>query len=215
MTTKVVLVDDHRMFREGLRALLSRVEDVEVVGEAENGQEALAIIEKLRPDLVLMDIAMAGLNGVDATRAIRRQFPDCAVLAVSMHADRHYVVNMLQAGAAGYLLKDNAFAELKQAIETVKAKRAYLSPQIAKTVVDDYMGAARGQRGAANASLTPHERVVLQLISEGRSTKDIASRLGVSVKTIESHRKHIMDKLSLYSVAELTKYAVREGLTSI
>jgi DNA-binding NarL/FixJ family response regulator len=215
MSRRVLIVDDHRMFREGLRALLVDAPGVEVVGEASDGLEAVALVEQLKPDVVLMDIVMAGLNGIDATQRIRQKSPECLIVAISMHSDRRYVANMLRAGANGFLLKDCAFTELLQALETVCAGRAYISPQIAKTVLDDYLASRQRSDGKEVPQLTQHERAVLQLFAEGKTTKEVAGRLDVSVKTIETHRKHIMDKLEIYSIAELTKYAVRDGLTSI
>jgi DNA-binding NarL/FixJ family response regulator len=212
--TRILIADDHKIFREGLRTLLSNQPGVVVVGEADNGRSTVAMTSELAPDVVIMDVAMPELNGVDATRQIVGEHPATKVLALSMHADRRFVTRMLTAGAHGYLLKDCAFEELTLAIQTVLADDVYLSPGVAGVVVRAMQSRA-SEPGAHAPELTPREREVLQLVAEGRTTRDIANRLHVSVKTIETHRKQIMDKLELRSVAELTKYAVREGLTSL
>jgi DNA-binding NarL/FixJ family response regulator len=209
--------------REGLRSLLQDQPDLEVVGEAADGRQALELAAEHDPDVVVMDVAMPQLNGIEATRRLMSDSPGTKVVALSMHSDRRYVAEALKAGAAGYLLKDGAFDELVSAIRAVVANKVYLSPRVAGVVVDDYVrrlpdgdGAAE-PRGAPGAfqKLTPREREVLQLMAEGFSTKEIAARLHVSVKTVETHRRQLMEKLQLYSVAEVTKYAIREGLTSL
>jgi DNA-binding NarL/FixJ family response regulator len=228
---KVLLADDHRIVREGLRSLLEAQEDMTVVGEADNGRLALEMAAEKEPDVVVMDVAMPQLNGIEATRRLMNDQPDTKVVALSMHSDRRYVSEALKAGASGYLLKDGAFEELVTAIRAVIANKVYLSPRVAGVVVDDYVrrlpgerdeeggdATDRGHRGdGANAfqKLTPREREVLQLMAEGFATKEIAARLHVSVKTVETHRRQLMEKLQLYSVAEVTKYAIREGLTSL
>lgn len=213
-TTRILLADDHKIFREGLRTLLSNQPGVEVVGEAENGRATLSMASDLDPDVVIMDVAMPELNGIEATRRIVADMPTTKVLALSMHADSRFVTRMLTAGARGYLLKDCAFEELTLAIQTVLDDDVYLSPGVAGVVVRAMQ--TRNEEAADQApELTPREREVLQLVAEGRTTRAIADMLHVSVKTIETHRKQIMDKLELRSVAELTKYAVREGLTSL
>jgi DNA-binding NarL/FixJ family response regulator len=212
---KIVIADDHRMFRQGLRNLLERRPGVRVVGEADNGQEAVTLARRHSPDLVIMDVSMPGLNGIEATRMIRARQPAARILGLSMHADRRFVVEMLKHGALGYVLKDAAFEELSQAIRQVLKGQIYLSPSVANLVVKDYIDAIRGGGESAFAVLSPREREVLQLLAEGKGTKQIAARLNVSVKTVESHRKQIMDKLDIHSLAELTKYAVREGITTL
>ncbi len=212
---KIVIADDHKMFRQGLRNLLERQPGIRVVGEAEGGQEAVRMAKRYAPELVIMDISMPGLNGIEATRLIRTALPGTRVLALSMHADRRFVVEILKQGAMGYVLKDAAFEELSQAIRQVMKGQLYLSPGIASLVVKDYIESIRGRGPTAFAVLSPREREVLQLLSEGKSTKQAAARLSVSVKTVESHRKQIMDKLDIHSLAELTKYAVREGITTL
>jgi DNA-binding NarL/FixJ family response regulator len=211
---KVLIADDHAILREGLRSLIAAEPDMEVSAQAETGRAALRMAAELRPDVVIMDIAMPDLNGMEATRQLLRTIPGARVIGLSMHADKRFVAGMLEAGACGYLLKDSAFDELARAIRTVGSGQTYLSPAIAGTVVEEYLTGGAGPQGPA-ASLTPREREVLQLIAEGLSTKRIASRLGVSVKTVETHRRQMMEKLGVQSVAELTKYAIREGLTSI
>jgi DNA-binding NarL/FixJ family response regulator len=212
--TRILIADDHKIFREGLRTLLSNQRGVEVVGEADNGRSTVSMATELRPDVVIMDVAMPELNGIDATRQISSTCGDTKVLALSLHADSRLVTRLLTAGAHGYLLKDCAFEELTLAIQTVLADDVYLSPGVAGVVVRA-MQSRTTELGTKAPELTPREREVLQLVAEGRTTREIAARLHVSVKTIETHRKQIMDKLELRSVAELTKYAVREGLTSL
>jgi DNA-binding NarL/FixJ family response regulator len=218
MAIRVVLVDDHQILREGLKSLLSKQLDMEVVGEASSGREALELARKLRPDVMVMDIAMRDLNGIDATRQITSEIDGTRVVALSTHSDRRYVSEMLAAGATGYLLKDGAFDTLAKAIRSVASGQVYLAPGIADVVVADYVKHLSGEATTTPSSargLTAREREVLQLIAEGISTKEIASKLHLSVKTVETHRRQIMEKLGIYNVAGLVKYAVREGLASI
>lgn len=215
MAIRIMLVDDHKMIRDGLKALISKHKNMEVIGEAADGQIAAQTAGKLSPDVVVIDIGMPELNGIEATRRITALKSKPKVIGLSMHADRRYVAQMLKAGASGYVLKDSAFEELVHAIETVARGRTYLSPQIAGAVVTELKRTAKDDDGSAFSVLTNREREVLQRISEGCSTKEIASSLGVSVKTIETHRRQIMEKLNLHSVAELTKYALKEGLTEL
>lgn len=215
MPVRVLLADDHRLMREGLRHLLERRTDLRVVAEAADGLSTVRLAGELSPDVVVMDISMPGLNGVEATRRILASSPGVKVLALSMHADRRYVIAMLKAGASGYLLKDSASDELVRAIESALARTTFLSPAIADMVVKEYVSGLPGEAGGAFGLLTAREREVLQLVAEGLSTKEIAGRLGLSGKTVESHRQQLMEKLDLHSVAELTKYAVREGLTAL
>jgi DNA-binding NarL/FixJ family response regulator len=211
---KVLLVDDHAIVREGLRSLIVAESDMEVIGQAENGRTALRLVGELGPDVVIMDIAMPDLNGMEATRQVVRAHPEVKVIALSMHADKRFVSGMLEAGAAGYLLKDSAFEELARAVRAVHSGQTYISPAVAGLVVEGYLGTG-SESGRPAARLSPREREVLQLVAEGVNTKQIAARLGVSVKTIETHRRQVMEKLEVRSVAELTKYAIREGLTSV
>ncbi|TFH50304.1 MAG: response regulator transcription factor [Lysobacterales bacterium] len=212
--TTVLLADDHKILRQGLRTLLEQEEDIEIVGEADNGRLSVKLAGELAPDVVIMDVAMPDLNGIDATRRIMETEPRTRVLALSMHSDGRYVKGMLQAGASGYILKDCAAEELTRAIRTVMADQVYVSPGVTGTIVDDYL---RQLSASAEepATLTHREREVLQLLAEGGSTAFIASELHLSVKTIETHRKRIMDKLRSRSIAELTKYAIREGITTL
>jgi DNA-binding NarL/FixJ family response regulator len=215
MKTRVLLADDHKMMREGLCSLLAAMNDVEVVGQASDGRTAVQLALKLSPDVVIMDIGMPDLNGMDATRQIKAKAPKTKVIALSMHSDERFVAGMLKAGASGFLLKDNAFENLAHAIRSMAAGQPYLCPRAAETVVNGYLHDAKSAAASGSLPLSDREREVLQLIAEGVNTKEIASRLRLSVKTIETHRKRMMDRLGLHSVAGLTKFAVREGLTSL
>jgi DNA-binding NarL/FixJ family response regulator len=208
---RILLVDDHKMMRDGLRAILER-EGLEVVGEAENGHEAIALARREKPGIVVMDVSMPDLNGVDATRRLVAELPGVKVIGLSMHADRRYVVAMFAAGAVGYLLKNSAADELIRAVRAVAGDLTYVSPAIAAVVVESL---SRLSQPKSVKTLSPREREVLQLLAEGKTTKDIASRLSLAVPTVETHRRQIMDKLALRTIAELTKYAIREGLTSL
>ena len=215
MVIKIMLVDDHKIIRDGLRSLIEKQRDMEVVAEAADGQNAVKIARKIQPHICILDIGMPELNGIEATRQIVKLPHKPKVIGLSMHSDRRYVAQMLKAGASGYILKNSAFGELAQAIATVMKGEVYLSQAIAGTVVDDYRRVAKDDDGSVFSRLSEREREVLQQIAEGCSTKEIAAAQNVSVKTIETHRLHIMEKLDLHSVAELTKYAVKEGLTDL
>lgn len=215
MSTKILLADDHKIIREGLRALLEKEPDMEVVGEAQDGLTTIKLAKKLLPNIVIMDIGMPDMNGIDATRQIFSETQGIKVIALSMHSDRRFVLQMLKAGASGYLLKDSAFEELALAIKTVMAGQPYLSPKIMDVVIKEYIVSLPKNEESVFTKITVREREVLQLITEGKSTKQIAAFLNVSVKTIETHRQQIMEKLDIHSIAELTKYAIREGLTSL
>jgi len=212
MAIRVLLADDHQIVRDGLHALLDSEEGLQIVGEAKEGRSAVQLAAQLKPDVVIMDIGMPDLNGMEATRQIVDAAPGVKVIALSMHSDSRFIQGMFKAGAAGYLLKDSAFEELARAVRTVVSGRPYLSPSIAAAVIDGYVNPTSHSSSALDV-LTPREREVLQLLAEGNSTKQIALSLDVSVKTIETYRSRLMEKLDLHSVAELTKYAVREGLT--
>jgi DNA-binding NarL/FixJ family response regulator len=214
-TLSVLLADDHKIMRAGLRSLLEKNANVSVVAEAEDGHQAVQLAGQLRPDLVIMDISMPKLNGIEATRQIMADLPATKIIALSMHSDKRFLVEMFQAGAVGYLLKDCAAEELEQAIKTVAAHQCYLSPKIAGVLLEDYLDRFQSRPATAAAVLSAREREVLQLIAEGWSTKNIAEHLYVSIKTAESHRRAIMKKLDLHTVAGLTKYAIKEGLTSL
>ncbi len=217
MSIRVLIADDHKIMLAGLRSLLEKQTDIEVVGEADNGRKAVQMAQEKKPDVVVMDVSMPDLNGIEATTQIIESLPETRVIALSMHSDKRFVMGMLRAGASGYLLKDCASQELANAIVQVAGGKKYLSPEITGVVIDDFLlGRGSSEEVATAASqLSPREREVLQLIAEGWSTKQIASHLYVSIKTIETHRRQIMKKLDLHSIADLTKYAIREGLTSI
>ncbi len=215
MTVRLVLGDDHKMFRDGLRPLLARHRELEVVGEASDGREVVELAEALRPDLVILDVSMPGLNGIEAARRIRQLDPGIRVAMLTMHSDRRFVLESLNAGATAYLLKDDAFEDLIRAIPRILGGQVVLAEQIGSQVAREYAALAAREEDSVFGRLSPREREVLQLIAEGRTTKEIAALHEVSVKTVETQRKQIMDKLDLHSVAELTKYAVREGLTSL
>lgn len=213
--TRVLLVDDHQMLRDGLRMLLEREADVTVVGEASGGRQAISMARDLEPDIVVMDIAMAGMNGIEATRQIMGILPRCRVIALSTYSDRRYVLNMLEAGAAGYVVKLAAGEELLRAVQVVRLGKKYLSPEITDVVVSSYVDKQNEAAASAYAALGPREREVLQLVAEGITSAGIAERMHISPKTVEAHRRNIMKKLNLHSVAALTKYAIREGLTAL
>jgi DNA-binding NarL/FixJ family response regulator len=240
MAVRVLLVDDHKVVRDGLRALLNAEPDLDVIGDADDGRSAVRLSESLHPDVVVMDLAMPDLNGIDATRQIVARSPQTRVVVLSANLDRQRASAVLSAGAMALVPKEAAFEELAQAIRAVVANRIYLSPQMAGDVVGPLLnGKPEGRASAAGIAvtgmgptpiatqfapgsarvlppprpLTPREREVLQLMAEGKATKEVAAHLDLSVKTVETHRRQIMEKLNLYSVAELTKYAVREGLT--
>lgn len=212
MSIKVLVADDHKVVREGLRTLIEKQPGMEVIAEAENGRMALKLIKKLSPDIALMDIAMPDLNGIEATRQIVAEAPSTKVIALSMHSDRQFVTRMMSAGASGYLLKDCAFEEVARAIRSVMARQIYLSPKIVSIVVKAFLRRSEPSDSMLSV-MSPREREVLQLIAEGKTTKQIALRLHISAKTVDTHRRNIMDKLDIHSIAELTKYAIREGLT--
>lgn len=212
---RVLIVDDHRIIREGLRVLLRSDPGVEVVGEAADGRAAVTMAAELSPDVVVMDITMPDLNGIDATRRIRSSNGHSPkVIALSAHADRRYATEMLSAGAAGFVIKEAAYEELSLALKTVMTNKLYLSPAVSEVIVEGMRSGGAPAGPTVFSELTPREREVLQLMAEGKATKQVAMHLHVSVKTAESHRRNLMEKLKLHSLAELTKYAIREGLTS-
>lgn len=213
MPVRIVLADDHALVRAGLRKLLESLPDIEVVGEAEDGRAALALVASHKPDLVLMDIAMPGLNGIEAAARLSREHPQVRALILSMHQNEDYVRQALRAGAAGYLLKDAAPVELELAIKAVLRGETYLSPAVSRGVMSDYVQRLRGEDTPGEA-LTPRQRETLQLIAEGHTTKEIARRLNISVKTVETHRTQLMKQLDLHDVAGLVRYALRTGLIS-
>ncbi|MBT3252927.1 MAG: response regulator transcription factor [Candidatus Marinimicrobia bacterium] len=214
MATNIILADDHTLFREGLVSILNDELGFIVVAQAENGREVVKLARKLSADVIVMDIAMPELNGIEATSQVLHENPDMKVIALSMHSDRHFVTGMLKAGAKGYLLKDCAGSELIKAVYEVLQDRYYISEEISTNVLNDYVGKLVDE-GDEVSELTSREREVLQLIAEGKATQEIAETLFISVKTVEAHRVKIKTKLKLNSIPELTKYAIREGLTSL
>jgi DNA-binding NarL/FixJ family response regulator len=214
MSIKIILADDHTIVRHGLSKLLQYEKDIEVIAQAQDGHTTVELVKKMSPDIVMMDIGMPDLNGIDATRQIIRECPKVKIIGLSMHSGRKFVEEMLKAGASGYLLKDCAVEELTVAIKTVMAGKTYLSPAVANVVVENYVRHPSKKGGSAFSVLSGREREVLQLMAEGKTTKQIARRLHISPKTVEGHRMRIMNKLDIDSVAKLTKYAIQEGLTS-
>ncbi|HVK40828.1 MAG TPA: response regulator transcription factor [Candidatus Kapabacteria bacterium] len=215
MVTRILLVDDHALMREGLRAILQADPEFEVVGEASDGRQALEMVTRLQPDVVIMDIGMPHLNGFEATRQIGTFAASARVIALSTHNDKRYVLAMLESGARGYVVKSSVSDELRRAIQTVQRNQIYLSPEIAGVVVESYLGREYPDEGIGAALLGSREREVLQLLAEGKSSPEIASVMHISVSTVETHRRNIMRKLDIHSVAGLTKFAIREGLTEL
>jgi len=213
---KVLLAEDHTIVRKGLRALLDDEADIEVVGEAENGREALDQVQQASPDIVLMDILMPVLNGLEATRQIKKDFPEVKVLILTMHTSEEYIFQILQAGASGYLVKQTAPTELVLAIRAVHRGESFLSPLVSKNVIKEYIRQAEmmGQQNSYD-NLTNREREVLQLLAEGHSNQAVAELLHISVKTVKTHRMHLMEKLNLHTMVELIKYAIRKGLIDL
>jgi DNA-binding NarL/FixJ family response regulator len=210
---RVLVADDHALVRAGFRVLLENIKGVQVVGEASDGHEALRLAQEVKPDLVLMDISMPGLNGLEATTRIAAEFPDVRVIILSMHANEEYVLQALRAGAAGYLLKDSDAVELELAVTSVARGETYLSPPVSKQVIADYVRLVGGEASSLD-QLTPRQREVLQLIAEGHTTREIAQILSVSVKTATTHRTELMERLNIHDVAGLVRYAIRMGLVS-
>jgi DNA-binding NarL/FixJ family response regulator len=215
MSIKILLADDHEIVRYGLRCVIEEQPDMEVVGDAVNGRTAINLTHQLKPDVVIMDISMPDMNGIEATRRIRKEIPDTKVIVLSMHHKRQFVIDMLKSGVSGYILKTKVHDDLIRAIKAAVADEVYLSSKITGIVAHDIAGNLPTSDKSAYAILTPREREVLQLISEGKSTKESALHLNVSIKTIESTRRQIMQKLDIHNVADLTKYAVNEGITSL
>jgi DNA-binding NarL/FixJ family response regulator len=219
---RLLIADDHTLVRSGLRALLGNFSWVKVVAEASDGREALSLVDEHRPDIVLMDIAMSGMNGLEATRRVVKEHPQVRVIILSMHISEEYVLRALQAGAAGYLMKDAGISELEIALKAVAQGETYLSPPVSKHVITDYVRRVGAQRLEAQDEpqpplerLTPRQREVLQLIAEGHSTQEIAEDLTISVKTVETHRTQLMDRLNIHDIAGLVRFAIREGLITL
>jgi DNA-binding NarL/FixJ family response regulator len=215
MTIRVLLVDDHQLMREGLRKILENASGIDVVGEADDGRTALAAVAQFHPEVVVMDVAMKDMNGIDATQRLRKDHPEVKVVALSTHADKRYVQNMIRAGATSYVLKESASEDLLRAVRAAARGEHYLSPKITGCLLESWTVAQGSDSSTAYELLAPREREVLRLLSEGKSSKEIAAKLELSIKTVETHRRNITQKVGLHSVAELTKYAVREGLTTL
>ena len=214
MSVKIILADDHQLMREGLRTLIEKELGMEVVGEAGDGQAVVQLARETLPDIIIMDVGMPGLDGIDATRQITSEFPSVKGVALSMHSNKLFVMDMFEAGASGYLLKECAFAELATAIDAVRVNEVYLSPKVAGIVLDGHMKRPSAEPNST-VVLTEKECEVLQLLATGKSTKQIALQFEKSVQTIDAHRRRIMDKLGIDNLAELVKYAIREGLTTL
>lgn len=213
MATKVLLVDDHKIMREGISALLRKYSEFEVVGHAADGRQALEMTAHLQPDIVIMDVGMPNLNGVDATKQLMSMNPGLKIMALSTHSDGAVVAKMIKAGALGYILKESAFEELIEGLNTLQQGKTFLCNKISKVVFSEYVGMVTNAKVVSGDGLTSREREVLQLVAEGHTTREIAEILKLSTKTIDSHREHIMEKLGIRNIAGLTKYAIREGIT--
>jgi two-component system, NarL family, response regulator NreC len=212
---RILLADDHIVMRTGLRALLERQPNLEVVGESENGRNAIELAASLKPDVVIMDIGMPVLNGIEATKTIVTEHPTTAIIILSMHADESYVMRALKAGARGYLLKDSAPADLLSAIQAVSQNKSFFSPKVSRILAEDYVRVLKQKGGVDSYDLlTSREREILQLLAEGKANKEVATALNISPYTVETHRKHILEKLNLHNPAELILYAVRKGIIS-
>lgn len=215
MQVRIMISDDHKMFREGLRHMLEKDKKFVIIGEAENGRTAVSLAAELKPDVILMDVNMKDLNGIEATRQIMSKNPLAKVIALSMYSERQFVTEMLLAGVKGYLLKDGPFEEVVLGIKHVMENDVYLSPKIATGVIEEFTAGMKKGRSPVFADLTAREREVLQMMVEGKTTKAIAFTLGVSVKTVETFRQQIMAKLNIHTVVGLVKFAIREGLTTL
>ena len=215
MAIRIILADDHKIIRDGLSSLLSQEDDIDVIAQAKDGHSTVELVRKLSPDMTIMDIGMPSLNGIEATRQIINEFPKTKVVALSMHSDKKFVTEMLKAGASGYLLKNCAFEELAEAIRTIMSGKVYLSPSITNVVIDSCVRQSADNGPTVFSALTNREREILQLLAESNTTKQVARMLHISAKTVETHRSKIMHKLGFDNMVSLTKYAVREGLTSL
>jgi len=215
VSIRILLADDHRIMRDGLRSMLEKQTGMAIVAEAENGRRAVKLVRRVKPDVIIMDIHMPDLNGIDATWQILSECPAVKVIGLSMYSDSQFVVGMLKAGASGYLLKDCAFDELARAIQAVVNHQIYLSPSITGAIIKNYMELLSADTSSFSPVLTGREREVVQLYAEGHTTKQTAAHLNVSVKTVQTHCRNAMEKLDIKSIAELTKFAIRQGLTTL
>jgi two-component system, NarL family, response regulator NreC len=215
MSIRIILADDHKIMRDGLRSLIEKQHNMEIIGEAADGRTTVTLALKLSPDVIVMDVSMPDMNGIEAARRIIEKSPRIKILALSMHSDKKFIAEMLCAGASGYLLKDAAARELLHAIQAVVKNRSYLSPAIAEIMIEEYRQIVSKEKLSAFSLLSSREREVLQHIAEGKTIKEIAFALQISVKTAETYRQHIMDKLDIHTIAGLTKYAIKEGLASL
>jgi DNA-binding NarL/FixJ family response regulator len=215
MAIRIILVDDHELFREGLKKIIEEHADLEVVGEAGNGRDALKLVSKVKPDVVVMDIAMPDLNGIEATKLLLKDHPDVKVIVLSMHSDEQFVSELLVAGALGYVIKDAASSELIKAIRGSLHNKVFLSDKIATALVSQFVSKIRSSEDAEKTLLSGREKEILQLLAEGKSTKEIGDKLFISEKTVAAHRQNIMNKLGIFSLPELTKYAIRKGITFV
>lgn len=214
MSIKVLIADDHQIMREGLRAMLEKEHDIKIVGEAEDGRIVERLARELVPDVIIMDVAMPNLNGIEATRQIAAELPGVKIIALSMYDERRFVLNMLNAGAAGYILKDDAFKNLSKAIRMVMANKTYLSNEISDVLENNCLTSSTGMKSTDFQLLSCREKEVLQLVAEGKTSNQIAEILHISAKTVETHRQNVTLKLNIKNIPELTKYAIREGLTT-
>ncbi len=215
MAVRILLVDDHKMFRQGLCAMLKEQPDMDVVGEAEDGATAIQLARELKPDFIVMDVDMPGMNGIDAARRILPEMPNIKLVALSTYLKKAFIIEMLKAGASGYILKEQAFDELIEAIKTVISGETYLSTKATSIIVDDYVQSCHQRHASPMKALTEREYEVLKLLAEGKPSKEIALLLDISIQAIDASRRRIMQKLDIQSFADLVKYAIREGLTSI
>ena len=215
MAIRVLLVEDHNVMREALRSLLEKNPNLQVIGEASNGREAVNLARRISPDLVMMDVTMPNLNGMEATRMIKQECAGAKVLALSMHTDRQYVIGMFRAGASAYLLKNCSYEELQEAIKTVLKGGSYISPEIAEVVVSELHRGVDDESGHEIEKLTVREREILQMIAEAKKSKEIAEQLCISLKTVYTHRRNIMEKLKARNLSDLTRFAIKTGITSL
>ncbi len=211
----ILLVDDHKLFREGLKLLIDREKTMKVIAEADNGQDAIEMAGQLRPDIIIMDVRMPEIGGMEATSTISKKYPGIKIVALSMHSDKRFIKGMLKAGALGYMLKDNAFEEVIDCVNSVSNGKLHLCSKITEILALDFASVASSDNLEAEQLLSPRETEILKLIAEGRATKQIASDLKVSTKTVETHRRRLMSKLKIYNIADLTKYAITEGLIQL